>query len=95
MSSASSTAWTRIVPSNESSASGKTVAEPSIVIDPPEGHLRTYLQSLDRLLTEPIGTLYPAHGPAMRLVPALSGRGRHAIDSDPETDSDRATGEVD
>lgn len=38
----------------------------TIVIDPPEGHMATYLQSLDRLLQEPMGTLYPAHGPAMR-----------------------------
>ncbi len=35
----------------------------TIVIDPPEGHLRTYLDSLERLLREPIATLYPAHGP--------------------------------
>ncbi len=38
----------------------------SIVIDPPEGHMRTYLASLERLLAEPMGTLYPAHGPAAR-----------------------------
>lgn len=38
----------------------------TIVIDPPEGHLATYLQSLERLLREPMTTLYPAHGPAMR-----------------------------
>lgn len=38
----------------------------TIVIDPPEGHLRTYLQSLERLLAQPMSTLYPAHGPAMR-----------------------------
>lgn len=38
----------------------------TIVIDPPEGHLRTYLDSLERLLEEPIHTLYPAHGPAVR-----------------------------
>jgi ribonuclease/clavin/mitogillin len=38
----------------------------TIVIDPPEGHLRTYLDSLDRLLEQPIHTLYPAHGPAVR-----------------------------
>jgi endoribonuclease LACTB2 len=38
----------------------------TIIIDPPEGHLATYLQSLERLLTQPITTLYPAHGPAMR-----------------------------
>jgi glyoxylase-like metal-dependent hydrolase (beta-lactamase superfamily II)/8-oxo-dGTP pyrophosphatase MutT (NUDIX family) len=38
----------------------------TIVIDPPEGHLRTYLASLERLLEEPMSTLYPAHGPATR-----------------------------
>ncbi len=38
----------------------------TIVIDPPEGHLRTYLDSLERLLEEPMGTLYPAHGPAVK-----------------------------
>ncbi|MGB3968975.1 MAG: MBL fold metallo-hydrolase, partial [Planctomycetota bacterium] len=38
----------------------------TIIVDPPEGHLATYLLSLERLLTEPLTTLYPAHGPAMR-----------------------------
>ena len=38
----------------------------TIIVDPPEGHLATYLQSLQRLGTEPMTTLYPAHGPAMR-----------------------------
>lgn len=38
----------------------------TIIIDPPEGHLATYLQSLERLAELPISTLYPAHGPAMR-----------------------------
>lgn len=38
----------------------------TIVIDPPEGHLTTYLRSLERLLQEPMRTLYPAHGPALR-----------------------------
>ena len=36
----------------------------TIVIDPPEGHMQTYLASLDRLLRVPMTTLYPAHGPA-------------------------------
>ncbi len=36
----------------------------TIVIDPPEGHMATYLDSLRALLAEDIGTLYPAHGPA-------------------------------
>ncbi|NNM01700.1 MAG: MBL fold metallo-hydrolase, partial [Gammaproteobacteria bacterium] len=34
----------------------------TIVIDPPDGHLRTYLDSLQRLLEHDITTLYPAHG---------------------------------
>ena len=38
----------------------------TIVIDPPEGHLSTYLASLEALLARPRGTLYPAHGPAAR-----------------------------
>lgn len=38
----------------------------TIIVDPPEGHLATYLQSLERLATQPMTTLYPAHGPAMR-----------------------------
>ncbi len=38
----------------------------TIIVDPPEGHLATYLQSLDRLLATPLATLYPAHGPAVR-----------------------------
>ncbi len=38
----------------------------TIVIDPPEGHMRTYLQSLERLRALPMTTLYPAHGPAVR-----------------------------
>jgi ribonuclease/clavin/mitogillin len=38
----------------------------TIIIDPPEGHLQTYLKSLQSLLDAPMSTLYPAHGPAMR-----------------------------
>ncbi len=38
----------------------------TIVIDPPEGHLATYLGSLSRLLEEPLGVVHPAHGPAHR-----------------------------
>ncbi len=37
----------------------------TIVIDPPEGHLQTYMESLERLLETPMTTLYPAHGPAI------------------------------
>ena len=38
----------------------------TVIIDPPEGHLRTYLNSLERLGEEELATLYPAHGPAVR-----------------------------
>jgi ribonuclease/clavin/mitogillin len=40
----------------------------TVVIDPPEGHLATYLGSLSRLLALPgeLGVLYPGHGPAVR-----------------------------
>jgi glyoxylase-like metal-dependent hydrolase (beta-lactamase superfamily II) len=38
----------------------------SIIIDPPEGHLATYLKSLDRISKFEMTTLYPAHGPAVR-----------------------------
>ena len=43
----------------------------TIVIDPPEGHLATYLASLRRVLAERIGVVHPAHGPAVRDGPAL------------------------
>ncbi|MBT7953314.1 MAG: MBL fold metallo-hydrolase [Gammaproteobacteria bacterium] len=43
----------------------------TILIDPPEGHMQTYLDSLHKLLTYPIKTLYPAHGPANRDGAAL------------------------
>ena len=43
----------------------------TIVIDPPEGHMATYLDSLRALLAEDIGTLYPAHGLAQLDGPAL------------------------
>jgi glyoxylase-like metal-dependent hydrolase (beta-lactamase superfamily II)/8-oxo-dGTP pyrophosphatase MutT (NUDIX family) len=38
----------------------------TIVIDPPEGHMRTYLDSLRRLRGIEFDMLYPAHGPAVR-----------------------------
>lgn len=38
----------------------------TIIVDPPEGHLATYLASLDRLLQEPMQALFPAHGPPQR-----------------------------
>ncbi|WP_141590278.1 MBL fold metallo-hydrolase [Myxococcus sp. AB056] len=34
----------------------------TIVIDPPEGHMRDYLTQLARLRDWPVSTLYPAHG---------------------------------
>ena len=37
----------------------------TIVIDPPEGDMAEYLAQLARLRDLPVGTLYPAHGPAM------------------------------
>jgi glyoxylase-like metal-dependent hydrolase (beta-lactamase superfamily II)/8-oxo-dGTP pyrophosphatase MutT (NUDIX family) len=38
----------------------------TIVIDPPDGHMATYLRSLERLRSLPMTTLYPSHGPAAR-----------------------------
>tara|TARA_R110002126_G_scaffold25583_9_gene87533 strand:+ start:2732 stop:4231 length:1500 start_codon:yes stop_codon:yes gene_type:complete len=35
----------------------------TIVIDPPEGHMQTYLDSLARIRDLDIGLLHPAHGP--------------------------------
>ena len=37
----------------------------TILIDPPEGDMAEYLNQLDRLRQVPVGTLYPAHGPAI------------------------------
>jgi glyoxylase-like metal-dependent hydrolase (beta-lactamase superfamily II)/8-oxo-dGTP pyrophosphatase MutT (NUDIX family) len=34
----------------------------TVIIDPPEGDMGDYLRSLERLLTLPIRTLFPAHG---------------------------------
>jgi len=45
----------------------------TIVIDPPDGHMATYLASLERLCERGIGMLYPAHGPAFRDGTALLG----------------------
>jgi len=38
----------------------------TVVIEPPDGHMTTYLASLARLRALPKATLYPAHGPAQR-----------------------------
>lgn len=45
----------------------------TIVIDPPEGHLGTYLAQLARLQEEKVGVLYPSHG-----TPAVEGRAKLA-----------------
>jgi glyoxylase-like metal-dependent hydrolase (beta-lactamase superfamily II) len=37
----------------------------TVVIDPPEGHMATYLDSLRRMQALPVTALFPAHGPAM------------------------------
>jgi glyoxylase-like metal-dependent hydrolase (beta-lactamase superfamily II)/ADP-ribose pyrophosphatase YjhB (NUDIX family) len=37
----------------------------TIVIDPPEGHMATYLDSLRRMQELPVNSLFPAHGPVM------------------------------
>jgi endoribonuclease LACTB2 len=34
----------------------------TVIIDPPEGDMAAYVASLERLLKEPIGTLFPGHG---------------------------------
>ena len=38
----------------------------TIVIDPPEGHMATYLDSLRRMTELELGVIYPAHGPAVK-----------------------------
>jgi glyoxylase-like metal-dependent hydrolase (beta-lactamase superfamily II) len=37
----------------------------TIVIDPPEGHMATYFDSLRRMQALPVSALFPAHGPVM------------------------------
>ncbi len=37
----------------------------TVIIDPPEGDMQDYLRSLDRLIGEKPGCLYPAHGPVV------------------------------
>jgi glyoxylase-like metal-dependent hydrolase (beta-lactamase superfamily II) len=34
----------------------------TVILDPPDGELVPYLASLERLLVEPVETLFPAHG---------------------------------
>jgi len=35
----------------------------TVIIDPPEGDMAAYIGSLERLLEEPVQTLFPGHGP--------------------------------
>ena len=59
-------------------AAGDLVSTMStIVIDPPEGHLATYLASLGRIAALEPRALYPAHGPSHRDAAAVI---RHAIE---------------
>src|SRR5262249_54777615 len=37
----------------------------TIVIDPPEGHMATYFDSLRRMQAQPVSALFPSHGPVM------------------------------
>jgi glyoxylase-like metal-dependent hydrolase (beta-lactamase superfamily II) len=37
----------------------------TVIIDPPEGDMAAYLASLDRLLGENPGAIFPAHGPVV------------------------------
>ena len=37
----------------------------TVVIDPPQGHMATYLESLRRMQALPVTALFPAHGPVM------------------------------
>jgi endoribonuclease LACTB2 len=37
----------------------------TVVIDPPEGHMATYLDSLRKMLALDVTALFPAHGPVM------------------------------
>lgn len=46
----------------------------TIVIDPPEGHMATYLASLERVRNMDIEMIHPAHGPANPHGPAYLGR---------------------
>jgi ribonuclease/clavin/mitogillin len=66
----------------------------TVIVDPPEGDMAAYVKSLERLLKEPVETLFPGHGSpqgaAVRRIRALI-RHRHdrekrviaALDEDP------------
>jgi endoribonuclease LACTB2 len=45
----------------------------TIVIDPPEGHMSTYLDSLRRMQELPVTALFPAHGPVLANAQARIG----------------------
>jgi glyoxylase-like metal-dependent hydrolase (beta-lactamase superfamily II)/8-oxo-dGTP pyrophosphatase MutT (NUDIX family) len=34
----------------------------TVIVDPPEGDMADYVRSLERLLEEPVGTIFPGHG---------------------------------
>ncbi len=61
----------------------------TVVIDPPDGHLRTYERSLDRLRGANPGTIVPGHGPAFpdgskwigRVLEHRKGRERKVLES--------------
>src|SRR4029077_1603214 len=51
---------------NGSSLTGDLMAGlGTVVIDPPEGHMATYFDSLRRMLALPVTALFPAHGPVI------------------------------
>jgi glyoxylase-like metal-dependent hydrolase (beta-lactamase superfamily II)/8-oxo-dGTP pyrophosphatase MutT (NUDIX family) len=41
----------------------------TVIIDPPDGDMAAYVASLERLLTEPVETLFPGHGPPQGAAP--------------------------
>lgn len=54
-------------PNSKTLVAGDMVAESStILIDPSEGDMRTYMDSLERLLTLPLDVVIPAHGDPMQ-----------------------------
>src|SRR5438132_8969540 len=42
----------------------------TVVIDPPEGHMATYFDSLRKMQALPVSALFPAHGPVMAYAKA-------------------------
>ena len=57
----------------------------TVVIDPPDGDMKDYLQSLDRLLNgeagQKPGTIYPAHGPVVPAgLPKIEGYVAHRLE---------------